>query len=51
MQGISSMKPTFKAVAAGVAVFALGTAFAPLANAGCDPRLPSVCRRRDAVSL
>lgn len=35
MQGTSSMKRTFKAVVAACAVFALGTAFAQLANAGC----------------
>jgi hypothetical protein len=35
MQGTSSMKRTFKAVAAVCAVFALGTAFAQPANAGC----------------
>lgn len=35
MQWTSSMKRTIKAVAACIAVFALGTAFAQLANAGC----------------
>jgi hypothetical protein len=35
MQWTSSMKRTFKAIAASFAVFALGTAFAQLANAGC----------------
>src|SRR5271156_4639409 len=35
MQRISSMNRAFKAVAGGVAVFAFGTAFAQLANAGC----------------
>jgi len=35
MQWTSSMKSTFKAAAGVVAIFALGAAFAQLANAGC----------------
>ena len=41
MKWTSSMKRTFKAVAAGFAVIALGTAFAPLANAGCADFQPA----------
>jgi len=37
----SSIKRTFKAVAAGFAVWALGSAFAQLANAGCADFQPS----------
>ncbi|MGA2843649.1 MAG: hypothetical protein ABSG18_26720 [Steroidobacteraceae bacterium] len=41
MKWTSSMKRTFKAVAAGFAVVALGTAFAQLANAGCADFQPA----------
>ncbi len=41
MQWTISMKRTLKAVAAAFAVFAFGTAFAELANAGCADFQPS----------
>jgi hypothetical protein len=41
MERISSMKRTIKAMAAAFAIFALGTAFAQLANAGCADFQPS----------
>jgi hypothetical protein len=41
MKWTSSMKRTFKAVAAAFAVVALGTAFAQLANAGCADFQPA----------
>ena len=41
MERISSIKPTIKAMAAALAVVALGSAFAPLANAGCADFVPT----------